>query len=86
VTIGISDRLHRRAVRPKSVRHDRYWMAVSLYRFTQKPQRSLAIPILRNVRLRDLSFMVNRSPEIMDFAVDPDENLIQMPAPLWKIR
>ena len=81
---GISDDLHRRAVGPKSVRHDRLWMAVSFHRFTQKLQRSLAIALLRNVRFQNLALVVNRSPEKMGFAVDPDENLVEVPVPAGK--
>jgi hypothetical protein len=60
-------------------------MAVSFHRFTQKPQRSVAVPLLRNIRLQNLALVVNCSPEIVGFAVDPDENLIQMPAPMRPI-
>ncbi len=71
LTLGIPNDIHRRAVGSKSVRHDRFWMAVSFHRFTKKPQRSLAIPLLRNVRFQKLALMVNSSPEIVGFAVDP---------------
>ena len=34
--------------------------------------------------LEHLALMIHRTPEIVCFAVDPDEDLVQVPAPLRK--
>ena len=51
-----------------------------LHGFAQKRQGCLAISPLCNEGLKNFSFMINGSPQIMSFAIDPYENLIQMPA------
>ncbi len=44
--------------------------------------RQLAVSLLADKRFKDFSFVVDRPPEVVNLAVDPHENLIQMPTPL----
>ena len=50
--------------------------------FLQKFQCSLAIPPLCDERLKNLTLVIDRPPEIVNFTIDPNENLVQMPPPL----
>ena len=81
---GIADCLHRRSVRPKPVGYDRSRSAVTLHRALQELQCGPAIPALGRENLKHLAFVIHRSPEIMRLAIDPDENFVEMPAPLRK--
>ena len=73
---------HCGAVRPEPVRHDRPRPAVALHRTLQEPQRSLAIPPFRSENLKHLALVIDRTPEVMCFAIDPHKHLVQMPTPL----
>jgi hypothetical protein len=70
------------AIWAKPVRHDDFWTAVSFHCFAQKPQCRLAISPLCDACLKHFTFVVNGSPEVLSFAIDPDKSLIQMPPPL----
>ncbi len=80
----VSDLLHSCPVGTKAVRHNNFRTSVSLHHSTQKPQCSLAISLLCDKRFKDFSFVINCPPEVLSFAVDPHENLVQMPSPLWR--
>ena len=71
--------LHRQPVGTEPVRHNRLWAAVSPYCFAQEPQGGFAISSLCKKRFEDFSLVINSAPEIVDVAIDPNENLIQMP-------
>ena len=55
---------------------------MSFHRFSYEFQCGFAIVALRHVRLQHFTFMIDGSPEVMHFAVDFHENLIQMPLPV----
>ncbi len=78
---SIADYRHRRSVRPKSVRHDGPRPAVALQRALQKLQRSSAIPALRGENLEHFAFVIDGAPQIVRLAIDPDENLVEVPSP-----
>ncbi len=80
----VADRFHRPWVRPKSVCYDRMWPAIALHGALQELQGCLAIPALRSKDLQHLAFVIYRTPEIMRLSIDPDEYLVQVPAPLRK--
>ena len=69
--------------RSRSVTIDR-GRAVTLHRTLQEFQRSPAIPPLRREDLKHLAFVIYRTPEILRLSIDPDEHLVQVPAPLRK--
>ena len=77
-----ADRLYCRSVRPKPVGYDRSRSAVTLHCALQEFQRSPAIPGLRRENLKRLVFVIHGTPEILHLAIDPDENLVEVPAPL----
>ena len=79
---GITDYIHRGPVGAKPVGYDRSRPAVTLHRPLQELHRSPAIPALRRKYLEHLSFVINCPPQVMRLATDPDEHLIQVPAPL----
>jgi len=62
--------------------HDDLRAAVALHRFAQKPQRCLAISPFSDEHLKNLTLVIDGSPEVMRFTIDTDENFVQMPAPL----
>ena len=72
----VSDHFHRCPVGAKAVCHHLEWITVSLHRFLQKPQRSFAIPLLCDKCLKDFSFVINGSPEVVGFAVDPERTVL----------
>jgi len=52
-----------------------------LYRTLQERKCSLAIAPFRGKDLEHFAFVIDGPPEAMHLAIDPDENLVQMPAP-----
>ena len=78
----ISDDLHRGPIRRASVRDDNMRIAVPLHYFLQEFQRSSLIPLLRDIGFQDFAFMIHRSPEVMSFASNLHEDLVQVPLPL----
>ncbi len=42
------------------------------------------IPVLRDENLKYLAFVINRTPQIVRLAIDPDEHLVEVPSPLGK--
>ncbi len=78
----ITDHLHRGAVRPEFISHNYFRLPVTLHRFSQKTQCCLTVPSLSNKHFKNLTFMVNGSPQVTSFSVDLDEDFIHMPSPL----
>ena len=79
---SVADRSQRCPVGAKLVGDDGFRSAMSFHRFAQKPQRCLAIAALGDIGLEDFALLVDGASKIVDLAVDADENLVQMPAPL----
>jgi hypothetical protein len=84
LTVHDTDGSHCCAVRTQPVSHDAPWSAIALHRPFQEIQGGPAIPALRREYFEYLSFVIDRTPEIMRLAVDPDEHLIQVPTPSRK--
>ena len=82
LTVDGTDPFDRRTIRSKAVRYDRLRTTGAFHRAPQKLQRGLAIPAFRSKDLAHLAFVVDGAPKVMCFPVDPDEDLIQVPAPL----
>ncbi len=56
------------------------------YRFIallRNPSAALRSRVLVDEGLEDLALMIDRPPEIVSCAIDPDENFVQMSAPLY---
>ena len=49
--------------------------------FPEKFQRRLLITRLRDVAFQYFAFVIHRPPQIVPFAVDLHEHLVQLPAP-----
>jgi len=81
---GITDLFHRRSVRSKTVGYDRARSPIALHSAFEELQRSSAIPVLRREYLKHFTLVIHRTPEIMRLATDPDEYLVQVPAPSRK--
>ncbi len=73
-----------RTERAKPVGYDRSRSAVTFHGALQEFQRGQEIPALRRKNLKHLAFVIYRTPEIMRLTIDPDEHLVEVPAPLWK--
>src|SRR5690606_4110454 len=58
------------------------WIPKPFHKFLQENQRSLTIAALGNKGFQHFSFMVNGTPQIMRFTVNPYEDLIEMPFPV----
>ena len=78
----ISDDFHRRSVGLKPVRHYHFRTAVSFHRLLQKLQCSLAISLLCNECFKHFTLVIDCPPQVVGFAIDPHEYLVEMPAPL----
>ena len=70
------------SIRAKSVSHDGSRRAVSFHRFLQERKCSLLIPGFCHVAFQHLTFVVDGAPQVMLYAVDLHEDLIEMPLPL----
>ena len=44
-------------------------------------QGSLAMPSFGYKQIQDFTFVINLLPKVILFAIDPHENLVEMPAP-----
>ena len=55
--------------------------AVAFHRFLQKDKCSLLIPGFGDVAFQHLTFMIDGAPEVMLYAIDLHEDLIQVPLP-----
>jgi hypothetical protein len=56
-------------------------LPVAFHRTLQKIKGGLAIPALRGKDLKHFAFMINSAPQIVNLAIYPDKNLVQVPAP-----
>ena len=56
--------------------------SIPFHKFLEEYQGCLAIAALGNKGLQDFSFVVNRPPQIVCFAIDLYENFIEMPFPV----
>ena len=81
----ISERPHRSRIRSKPVGNARPRPAIAFHRALQKLQRCPAVPPLRDKNLKHFTFVVDSAPQIMSLAVDADEYLIKVPAPVRPI-
>ncbi len=75
---------HRGSVGSETVRHDCLWSTMTFLRALQALERSPAIPALCRENLEHLAFVINSPPQVVRFATNPDEHLIEVPAPLRK--
>ncbi len=80
--IEIAQIAHRRRVGPRPVGDDGFSPAVAFQRLLQEPHSRGFIPRFRDVALQNLALVIDRAPQIMSLAVDLDEHLVEMPAPL----
>ena len=74
--------LHRRAVRPEPVCHDRLSSTIAFHRPFEKLQRRRAIPPFRRENLEHLALMIHSPPEVVGLAIDPYKHFIKVPAPV----
>jgi hypothetical protein len=58
--------------------------AVAFQGFPQKFQSRRFVPGLCDERFQYLALVINRTPQIMPLAVDPDEHLVEVPLPVAK--
>ena len=82
LTLGIPNDFHRCAVGPKPICHEKNWTAVPFHRFAEEPKYSLYIPPFRGKNFKYLAFVIERTPKVIRLAVDANEHLVQVPAPV----
>lgn len=66
----------------KAVCDDRFGSTMSLQGLLEEAQCSFLVPLLRNVALEDLAFVIYRAPKIVGLSVDLHEDLIDVPTPV----
>ena len=76
--LSVSDVFHCGAVGSKSVGHDRSRSAITLHRALQKLQSRLAVPLFGDENFENLAFVIDGAPEIVLFAIDPHEDLVEV--------
>ena len=81
---GSAQFTQRRAVRPQPIRDDRIRSTVVPHQFPEEFQGSLAVSLLRDNGLQHLAFLVHGTPQVMVFAIDSYEHLIEVPPPTRK--
>ncbi len=74
--------LHRRAVRPEPVSHDRLSSTIAFHRPFEKLQRHRAIPPFRRENFEHLALVIHSPPEVVGLAIDPHKHFIKVPAPV----
>ena len=82
--VEIAQFAHRSRIGTQSVGNDHLNRTVLLQGFLQKHQSRCFIALFRNETFEDLALVINRTPQIMTLAVDPDEHLVEVPAPVTK--
>jgi hypothetical protein len=82
LALGIANHIHCGAIRTKAISHNNLWATVSFHRFAHELQSCLAIPSFGDEGLQDFSFVINSSPKVVRFTIDPHKNLVQVPASL----
>lgn len=68
-------------IRWKPIGHDGIGGDRALHGFLSKSKGSLTIPCLGGEGFGHFAFVIHSPLEIVGFAIDPDENLIEIPAP-----
>jgi hypothetical protein len=81
---SIADDFHRRSVRPKPVSNYQTWSTRAFHLPLEKLRCRFAISALRSKDLQHIAFVIYGAPQIMRLAIDPDEHLFQVLAPLRK--
>lgn len=71
-------------VRAHAIGDDCLGPSVPLQRLLQKRQGRSLSALLRDVAFEDLTFVIDRSPQIVTLSIDPHEDLIKVPAPVVK--
>jgi hypothetical protein len=79
----ISNHLYRGPIGGAFVRHHGIRISISPHCFLQEFQRSSLIPLLRDIGFQDFAFVVDSAPKIVALSSNLDEDLIQVPLPLW---
>ncbi len=68
----------------KAIRHNLFRHPISPHDFLQKLQSSLAVTLLGDKYFKNFAFVIHSSSQIVNFTVNPNKYLVQMPFPLWK--
>ena len=76
---GNADIVRRRRIGPKAIGDDRPRSAVFLHDALQKLERCGLVPLRRDHCFQNLTFVIDRPPQVAELAVDLHESLIQMP-------
>jgi hypothetical protein len=82
----VPDRPHRRAIGRASIRHDDLadCRSASLLSLRNSQCGSL-VPSLRDEGLQNLTFVIDRSPQVVSLPTDLYEHLVQVPLPLRRL-
>ena len=67
---------------PKAIGNDHLRPTVPLHGFLEKSRCGLAVTSLRHEAFEHLTFMMNSPPEVTGHAVDPHEDLVEVPTPV----
>jgi hypothetical protein len=78
----IPNDLHGRPIGFESARYDDAWIAMPPHCFLHEFQGSGFVPLLGDIGLQHLTFMIDGPPKVVAFPPDPHENLVQVPTPL----
>ena len=82
--VEIAQLAHCGRVGPESLGHDGTRLAVPLQGILQKLQSRCFIALFRHKGFEDLALVINRTPQIIPLAVDPDEHFIEVLSPVMK--
>lgn len=82
MNIGVSDQNRRGPVGPKPICHDQVRTTISFHRVLEEIKCSPEILAFSGEDLEHLTFLINRTLEIVCDTVDPNEGLVHVPAPL----
>jgi hypothetical protein len=67
------------------IRHHDLGVAIPLHGFSHKFQCGSLVPGLSNEGLQNLTFVIDRSPQVVSLATDLYEHLVQVPLPLRRL-
>ena len=82
VMAGVPDHLHRDSIRGEFVCYDDLQITVPPHCFLQELQGSSFVPLLGDMGPQHFCFTIDGSPQVMPFAGNFDEDLVQVPLPL----
>jgi len=82
LSASVADDLHRGTVGPQEIGHDDMWWPKALHCFSKEIQCRFAIPALGDITFKHLTFVIYSAPQVVRFAVDLHENLVQVPLPI----